>query len=146
MLVGATTENPSFEVISPLLSRARVFTLKALTDDQIETLVRRAAKDPERGLGALKSDPDDDAVTALVTVANGDARIALNALELATDATAPEEDGVRRVTLETVEDAVQQRTQLYDRGRRPALRHHLGLHQVDARLGPQRGESTGLLG
>ena len=115
VLVGATTENPSFEVISPLLSRARVFTLKALTDEQVETLVRRAAEDSERGLGALKPALDDDAVTALVAVANGDARIALNALELATDATAPDEDGVRRVTLETVEDAVQQRTQLYDR-------------------------------
>ena len=114
VLVGATTENPSFEVISPLLSRARVFTLKALTDEEVETLVRRAAEDTERGLGDKRPALDDDAVTALVTVANGDARIALNALELATDATEPDQAGVRRVTLAAVEDAAQQRTQLYD--------------------------------
>ena len=115
VLIGATTENPSFEVISPLLSRSRVFTLRALTDEQVETLVRRASEDDERGLGDRKPELAAEALGALVTLSNGDARIALNALELATDATDPDEAGVRHITLAAVEDAMQQRTQLYDR-------------------------------
>ena len=115
VLIGATTENPSFEVISPLLSRARVFTLKALSDEQVEEIVRKAMSDLERGLGALSPELDDDAMEGLVTLSNGDARNALNALELAALATEPDDDGARRITPATIEDAMQQRAQLYDK-------------------------------
>ena len=115
VLIGATTENPSFEVISPLLSRARVFILQALTDEQVEQIVAGAMEDDDHGLGSLSPRLEGDAMKALVTLANGDARIALNALELATNATQPDESGVRRITPATVEDAMQQRAQLYDK-------------------------------
>ena len=115
VLVGATTENPSFEVIAPLLSRARVFTLKGLTDEQVGQIVQRAIKDADHGLARESPELDAEALDALVTMANGDARIALNALELAANATAPDESGVRRITQETIEDAMQQRSLLYDR-------------------------------
>jgi len=114
VLIGATTENPSFEVISPLLSRSRVFTLAALGEEQVRDIVTRALTNDERGLGALSPELEDDAMTTLVTLADGDARIALNALELAADATAPDEDGVRRITAATIEDAMQRRSLLYD--------------------------------
>ncbi len=112
VLIGATTENPSFEVISALLSRTRVYVLKPLADEQVTIIVRRALVD-ERGL-AGSVDLADDAERMLVSIANGDARIALNALELASDATAPD-DGRRVVTLAAVRDALQRRTLLYDR-------------------------------
>ncbi len=112
VLIGATTENPSFEVINALLSRTRVYTLKPLTDDEVRAIVRRALTD-ERGLaGAAKL--EQDAEDVLVSVANGDARVALNALELAFDATAASNGG-RPVTAEAVRDALQRRTLLYDR-------------------------------
>ncbi|HLF71494.1 MAG TPA: replication-associated recombination protein A [Dehalococcoidia bacterium] len=82
-LIGATTENPSFEVIGPLLSRSRVFTLKALDEPQLENLIRRALTDPDRGLGNLNVQIDEDAIQALAASVGGDARIALNALEAA---------------------------------------------------------------
>jgi putative ATPase len=115
VLIGATTENPSFEVIAPLLSRTRVFTLKPLTDEQVQEIVTRALDDRERGVGMLSPHLDGEAMAALVTLANGDARIALNALELATHATEPDQAGARHLTLSTVEDAMQQRSQLYDK-------------------------------
>ena len=115
ILIGATTENPSFEVNAPLLSRSRVVTLEALEDEDIETLVRRAADDEERGLGAMSPHLDDDAMAALVTLSNGDARTALNALELAVSAAEPDASGVRRIAREQVEDAMQRQWVLYDR-------------------------------
>ena len=115
ILIGATTENPSFEVNAPLLSRSRVFTLEALGDEEVETLVRRAAADGERGLGAMSPHLDDDAMAALVTLSNGDARSALNALELAVSAAEPDGSGVRRITHGEVEDAMQRQWVLYDR-------------------------------
>ena len=115
VLIGATTENPSFEVISPLLSRARVFTLKQLTDEQVQEIVVRATEDRDRGLADSRPQLDDEAMSALVTMANGDARIALNTLELATSATDPDGSGARLITTATVEDAMQQRSLLYDR-------------------------------
>ena len=114
VLIGATTENPSFEVIAPLLSRSRVFTLNALTNDQVGDLVRRALTDEERGLGGLGVSLDDEALEHLVVMANGDARIALNALEVAAMATEPV-DGRRVLTLATIEDALQHRSLLYDK-------------------------------
>jgi putative ATPase len=107
VLVGATTENPSFEVNSALLSRSRVYVLKALTDEHVRTIVDRALADPERGLGGRIA-IDDDAKEFLVRSANGDARVALNALELA----AASSD---RITLTQVQDALQRRSLLYDR-------------------------------
>jgi putative ATPase len=114
-LIGATTENPSFEVISALLSRCRVFTLNALTDEQVRLIVERAIKDEDRGLGKLKVEIAEDALAHLVAMSNGDARVALNALEMATQATAPEAGGIRRLSLETIEEALQRRALLYDK-------------------------------
>jgi putative ATPase len=114
-LIGATTENPSFEVISPLLSRCRVFTLNMLTDEQVGLIVKWALEDEERGLGKLKVELDADAMEHLIAMSNGDGRIALNALELATLATQPDTEGKRKISLATVEDALQHRALLYDR-------------------------------
>ena len=82
-LIGATTENPSFEVIGPLLSRSRVFRLEPLSAEQIEGLLRRALTDEERGIASMKVTVDDETLKALANISGGDARIALNALELA---------------------------------------------------------------
>ncbi|MBI4199171.1 MAG: replication-associated recombination protein A [Chloroflexi bacterium] len=116
ILIGATTENPSFEVIAPLLSRCRVFTLRALTEEEVGAIVDRALADGERGLGALKASLDAEARRLLLTQASGDARVALNALELAASATAPGEGGNRLILLSTMEDALQHRALLYDKG------------------------------
>jgi putative ATPase len=115
-LISATTENPSFEVISPLLSRCKVYTLKALTNDQIRHIVERALKDEEMGLGRFNIELDTDALSYLINIANGDARSALNTLEMAVLATASDNEGYPKVNLKTVEDAVQQRALLYDKG------------------------------
>jgi putative ATPase len=114
-LIGATTENPSFEVISPLLSRCRVFTLNALTEEQIKLIVQRAIEDEEQGLGKMKVELDKDAFEFLLVMSNGDARVALNALELAASTTALSEDGKRHIKLSAIEDAIQHRALLYDR-------------------------------
>ena len=114
VLIGATTENPSFEVISPLLSRSRVFTLESLSDEQITGIVRSAMQDDERGLGRLSPVMDDETLAGLVTQSNGDARTALNALEMAVLATDAGEDGTRDITAQTIEDATQ-RSHLYDK-------------------------------
>lgn len=115
IFIGATTENPSFEVNAPLLSRCRVFTLKALSPEDVETIARRALDDDRRGLGMLKSTLEPDALHHLVNIANGDARIALNALEMASVAAEPQPDGTRRVTVDAISDALQRRTPLYDK-------------------------------
>ena len=109
ILIGATTENPSFEVNSALLSRSRVYVLRPLTEDDVRTIVRRALAD-ERGLGGRVS-LAPDAEDALVAVSNGDARVALNALELAADATG----GDRTIALADIKEALQRRSLLYDR-------------------------------
>jgi putative ATPase len=115
ILIGATTENPSFEVVSPLLSRCRVFTLEPLNDEQVEVILRRAMDDRERGLGGFQPRMDADAMKALVTLSNGDSRVALNALELATSAVDVDETGVRNLTAATIEDAMQRRAIMYDK-------------------------------
>jgi putative ATPase len=109
-LLGATTENPSFEVNSALLSRSRVYVLKPLTEEDVRTIVRRAIVDPERGLGG-KARLSQEAEDGLVAVSNGDARVALNALELANDATG----GDREISLADIREALQRRSLLYDR-------------------------------
>ena len=115
VLIGATTENPSFEVVGPLLSRCRVFTLRPLSEEQLQGIVFRAMADGDHGLGQLEPRLDDEAMNTLVALADGDARVALNALELAASATAPDEAGVRQVGAATIEDAMQRRALLYDK-------------------------------
>lgn len=115
IFIGATTENPSFEVISALLSRSRVYTLNALTDAEIRTILERALQDRERGLASLQASIEQNALENLVTMSNGDARVALNALELAVRATQPDTDGTRHVNLAAIEDALQKRALLYDK-------------------------------
>jgi putative ATPase len=113
--IGATTENPSFEVIAPLLSRCRVFTLHALEAQQVASIVRRALADERRGVGEFSPVLEQDALAHLVNIANGDARVALNALEMATLATEPDPDGRRIINMDTISDALQRRTPQYDR-------------------------------
>jgi putative ATPase len=115
ILIGATTENPSFEVNSALLSRARVFTLEALSDDDVATLVDRAIADRERGLGDLNVMLAADARGYLVNMANGDARTALNALEAAARSKAPSLGDKRLLTLDDIRDALQGRATRYDK-------------------------------
>jgi putative ATPase len=114
-LIGATTENPSFEVIAPLLSRCRVYVLERLDEDSLAALVRRAAADAERGLGG-RAALGDDAVTAIAHAADGDARRALGILETAA-AIAGGSGEPAHVSLEAVREAVGRRTLLHDRDR-----------------------------
>ncbi|MBT4511979.1 MAG: replication-associated recombination protein A, partial [Chloroflexi bacterium] len=114
-LIGATTENPSFEVISALLSRCRVFTLNTLTDEHMETIIRRAIEDSERGLGELSSNLSEEALRHLIAMSNGDARVALGAMEIAVTATVPDESGKRSIELDAMEDAFQHRALMYDK-------------------------------
>jgi putative ATPase len=114
-LIGATTENPSFEIISALLSRSRVYVLKPLTEDQIVTLLERALKDEERGLGALKLKAPVEALHKIAAYSSGDARSAYNALEVAASlAKAKSADGAE-ITDQIVRDALQKRVLLYDK-------------------------------
>ena len=113
-LIGATTENPSFEVNAALLSRTRVFTLKALEDADIGAILDRAVSEPVRGLGEINLEVEPEARAALMRVANGDARVALNGLEAAAALAQPVQ-GRRRLTPAMVEEAVQRRNLLYDR-------------------------------
>jgi putative ATPase len=113
-LLGATTENPSFEVNAALLSRARVVRLEALSDDDLRVLVRRALSDEERGLGSLNVSLTDDAAQRLVSLSGGDARVALDALELAAHA-ARDVDGARVIDVEAIDGAMQHPSLLYDR-------------------------------
>ncbi|MCJ7641901.1 MAG: replication-associated recombination protein A [Desulfobacterales bacterium] len=115
ILIGATTENPSFEVISPLLSRTKVFTLNPLTEDEIETLLNRALGDPEKGLGKNPAEVEPEVITAICRVANGDARAALNALEMVVLTTPADESGVRHVQKVNLEEALQKKSFLYDK-------------------------------
>src|SRR5262249_29323132 len=114
VLIGATTENPSFEVNAALLSRSKVFVLHGLTTDEVEGIVRRALADRERGLGTDAVAVDEDALHAIAMYANGDARAALNLLELSV-AAAPAADSDRRVDVARVEQTIQRRALLYDK-------------------------------
>jgi putative ATPase len=115
-LIGATTENPSFEVISALLSRSRVLVLNPLSEEEVETILRRAVSDEERGLASLHPQISDDLIKRLAHLAGGDARVSLAALEAAVHSTKPEKDGTRVITNETLIEALG-RTQFgYDKG------------------------------
>jgi putative ATPase len=115
ILIGATTENPSFEVTSPLLSRTRVLPLRPLTEEQIQTLILRALKDRFMGIGDLNVQIAHDAMNHLIAMSNHDARIALNTLETAAHSTPPNMEGVRHITLSVIEDVLQRRAVLYDK-------------------------------
>lgn len=114
-LIGATTENPSFEVTSPLLSRCQVITLNPLTHDEINVILLRALRDKLKGLGTLNVEMAPEALSHLITMANNDARVALNALEMAALTTPPNAEEKRYITLPTIEDAVQHRALRYDK-------------------------------
>jgi len=115
VLIGATTENPYFEVNSPLISRSRIFRFEQLTNEQVERIIRMALEDEERGLGGWNVEVDDQAMAHLVNIANGDARGGLNALEMAALTVPPDKKGRRLVTLEIAEEAIQQRALKYDK-------------------------------
>lgn len=115
ILIGATTENPYFEVNSALLSRSRIFELKPLTREHIGQLIDRALQDNVRGVGAFHAWIDEDARAFLSDTANGDARAALNAVELAVLTTEPEPDGRIHITLETAQECIQKRAARYDK-------------------------------
>ena len=112
-LIGATTENPSFEINAALLSRCRVYTLRALEQDEVLALLQRALNDGERGLGAMSLEADDDALAMLASYSSGDARSALNALELA--AQLAQGRGERVITKAVAAEALQKRVLLYDK-------------------------------
>ena len=114
-LIGATTENPSFEVNTPLLSRSRVFVLNPLSEKEIRDIITRALQDRERGLGEMKIDLSEEALAHLSVMAGSDARTALNALEMAALVTPPDSAGNKKITIEIIEDAFQHRALRYDR-------------------------------
>jgi len=115
VLVGATTENPFFALNSTLVSRVRILRLEPLSLEEVRQIVERALQDPQRGLGALRLEVEPEAVDHLVRACGGDARVALNALELAVITTPPGPDGVRRVGVGAVEEALQRPVLRYDR-------------------------------
>lgn len=114
ILIGATTENPYFEVISSLVSRSRVFELHPLSPSHLETLLRIAITDPERGYGHRALSVTDEAIQHWARLAGGDARVALNALELAVQTTPPDDNGRLVITLEVAEESIQRRAVVYD--------------------------------
>ncbi|MGA3083266.1 MAG: replication-associated recombination protein A [Thermodesulfobacteriota bacterium] len=115
ILIGATTENPSFEVIAPLLSRTKVLVLKTLTGPDLEKIIQRALKDSERGLGKIQTSLAPDALELIKILADGDARIALNTLEQALALAQPETDGTCLISRAIVEEALQKKALRYDK-------------------------------
>ena len=115
ILMGATTENPSFEVISPLLSRTKVFTLHALKEEEIEGILNRALIDKERGLGKYPTEIEPDVIKKICRIANGDARVGLNTLEMVVLTTSPDAKSVRHVRSKGLEEALQKKAFLYDK-------------------------------
>ena len=115
ILIGATTENPYFEVIKALVSRSRIFQLSPLSTENMKTIVERALSDKEAGFGNKKITCDSEAITHLIDNANGDARNLLNALELAVESTAPGSDETIHITLDIAQESIQKRAVLYDK-------------------------------
>lgn len=114
-LIGATTENPYFEVNGALLSRSSVFELKALEKEDIKTLLKRAVYDKEKGMGTFRAQIDEDALDFLADIAGGDARSALNAVELGILTTERSEDGLIHITLDVASECIQKRVVRYDK-------------------------------
>ncbi len=115
ILIGATTENPYFEVNKALVSRSRIFQLKSLTESDLRKIARMALSDPIRGYAKLEVRMDEEALDHLVNVANGDARAVLNALELAMETTPAQADGTHKIDLAVAEESIQRRAVLYDK-------------------------------
>ncbi len=115
ILIGATTENPYFEVNGALISRSRIFELKALEKDDIKELLHRAVYDREKGMGSYNAEIEDDALEFLADVSNGDARAALNAIELGILTTERGEDGKIHINLEVAQECIQKRVVRYDK-------------------------------
>jgi putative ATPase len=115
ILIGATTENPYFEVIKALVSRSRIFQLSPLSEDEMKFIIQRALTDKEVGFGERDISFDPESITHLVENANGDARNLLNAIELAVESTAPHPDGKIHITLEIAQESIQRRAVLYDK-------------------------------
>src|SRR5262249_31275939 len=113
--IGATTENPSFEVISPLLSRTKVYVLEPLTTPQIVELLRRALAGTEHGLGGQQLAASDDILFRIASFANGDARTAYNTIELCSSSAKPNEAGLRTITAGLLEDVLQRKLLRYDK-------------------------------
>jgi putative ATPase len=115
-LIGATTENPSFEVNAPLLSRCKVLVLKQLTTANIKTIITNTLSDKERGLGSLKVKINEDAINFIADLSHGEGRVALNTLETAIMLTKPNKDNKRTITLNIAQEAMQRKALLYDKG------------------------------
>ena len=115
ILIGATTENPSFEVISPLLSRSTVYVLDPLSSEGLEIILKRALQNKEKGLGAYHANIAPKTLKFIIELAYGDARIALNILDFAVKTTKPDHQGVRKIDLQVVEAVVQKRCLRYDK-------------------------------
>ena len=115
ILIGATTENPYFEVNGALISRSIIFELKPLDKSDIKVILNRAVYDEEKGMGSLNAEIDDDALDFLADISNGDARNALNAIELGVLTTKPSEDGKIHINLAIAEQCIQRRTLKYDK-------------------------------
>lgn len=115
ILIGATTENPYFEVNSALISRSSIFELQPLSKEDVATLIRRAVYDVEKGMGSYQAVIDDDAVEFLADIAGGDARSALNAVELGVLTTERGEDGKIHITLDVASECIQKRVVRYDK-------------------------------
>lgn len=115
ILIGATTENPSFEVNAALLSRSLLFELHPLQEEEMRTILQRALNDRERGLGEYRVEVDEEALAHWIQVAGGDIRQALNALELAVRSTPPNANGIRHITLEIAEESIQKKRVRYDK-------------------------------
>lgn len=115
ILIGATTENPFFEVNGALISRSMIFELKPLEKEDVKSLIMRAVTDDERGMGAYNADIDEEALEGLADIAGGDARHALNAIELAILTTDKSEDGKIHITLPIIEDCIQKRVVRFDK-------------------------------
>jgi len=114
-LIGATTENPYFDVIPALVSRSRIFQLEPLTQQNLDVIFQRALEDKEYGYGSRKIKVDEKARDHLTYLSNGDARNLLNAIELAVESTTPEDDGTIHITLEVAQESIQKRALVYDR-------------------------------
>nr|WP_300002337.1 replication-associated recombination protein A [Tissierella sp.] len=116
ILIGATTENPYFEINKALLSRAMVLTLKALLNEDLSNLLKIALKDKERGLGKYKVEIDKEARNYLIGVSEGDGRVLLNSLEIGVLSTPEDQDGIKRIDLEAIKNSILIKTAKYDKG------------------------------
>jgi len=124
-LIGATTENPSFNVVAPLLSRCRVITLKPLTSDNLHHILRKALQDGEKGFGGETFSIEDDAADYLVSMADGDARKLLTSLEIAVSLAETNQPDQLSISLNDIEEALQRKTLRYDADGERALQYHI---------------------